>query len=695
MAFKKILVDLILKGTLNLSTGDDVMAMLTPKSQGLEFRVDDGATAASPVVMSLQDSTLGAGLNLDGYFESSWDSVESSGGAYRVIRTLDGSTFNPRGWSDKTIMTNPDTDEISYAGMDVNINMNDGTYGHHTMFQGRSNLSGSIIDEFEGVYIGPWQIIDSTVTDYVGYTMKTPIIFDSDSSITNFIGSHIIAEDKDGSITNLYGMKIELGTSSATNLWSVHAPDVNMDALMSGNLEIGSLICTGDAGASQFTQDSGNIVTFGSSSFATKYIEIRPGSNYGLQLGLQVGGALSSGGGALMASKKVIAFKAGVSENTGFANITAPHLLIDLDGNIGIGTIDPDSRLTIKSSGANSTTSGINIIGNTTTNSVVNLFENGTDGGGLRIYDGGVAKINITSNSNSYFNGGLVGIGTSNPDAKLHIATSGESKLDIEDTGGQQYRLFTRNSDKVFGMYDVSNPRTFFRYTGGATASSNKLSLLEGGGNLGVGTSSPDKLLEISGVLPTLRITSTENKTWVKDDEMSALEFYSEDTSGSGVGVRGSIKMLTSDTFGLQTDMTFNNGLDVERMRIDLNGNVGIGTTSPDFKLDLGDSTDSSDLFRVNGSNAAVLFSGNVTAPTGGVGLWNFINSGTNAVTRFYVQDANNSNSRLTFDFKGNSGAIPILAGTSSGNVGIGTTSPGQKLEVEGNVRISKSSLRT
>jgi len=130
-----------------------------------------------------------------------------------------------------------------------------------------------------------------------------------------------------------------------------------------------------------------------------------------------------------------------------------------------------------------------------------------------------------------------------------------------------------------------------------------------------------------------------------------------------------------------------------EHMRITSAGRVGIGTTSPAFTLDLGDSTNANNLFRLNGLNADVLFSGNTTAPSGGVGLWNFINTGTNATTRFYVQDANNSNSRLTFDFKGNDGAIDILSGTSSGNVGIGTTSPESNLEISDSTQATGATL--
>ena len=50
-------------------------------------------------------------------------------------------------------------------------------------------------------------------------------------------------------------------------------------------------------------------------------------------------------------------------------------------------------------------------------------------------------------------------------------------------------------------------------------------------------------------------------------------------------------------------------------------------------------------------------------------GVWQFINDGTWNQTRFFIQDANNSSSRLTLHVKGNNGATEILAATSAGNV--------------------------
>ncbi len=104
-----------------------------------------------------------------------------------------------------------------------------------------------------------------------------------------------------------------------------------------------------------------------------------------------------------------------------------------------------------------------------------------------------------------------------------------------------------------------------------------------------------------------------------------------------------------------------------DRLHIKSNGNVGIGTTNPDARLD------------VNG-----LIKGIAGASSSG-GIKLHTNSGINVsanVMSFHTGQTNG------FSFNGNSdgadGSNPLAVIRANGNVGIGTTSPSRKLDVDG-----------
>jgi hypothetical protein len=115
---------------------------------------------------------------------------------------------------------------------------------------------------------------------------------------------------------------------------------------------------------------------------------------------------------------------------------------------------------------------------------------------------------------------------------------------------------------------------------------------IDSSGNVGIGTTSPSKLLDISDSQnTTLRLTSTKNANdWVVGDVGSQIEFYGKDMSSGQLGVRGFIQSINEDdsyghNWGLAFGTTHDNQPPTEALRIDQDGNVGIGTTGPGERL--------------------------------------------------------------------------------------------------------------
>jgi hypothetical protein len=247
---------------------------------------------------------------------------------------------------------------------------------------------------------------------------------------------------------------------------------------------------------------------------------------------------------------------------------------------------------------------------------------------------------------------GNVGIGTSSPNTKLHVNSSNGSTYPTLGTASGSLGLAI---GELHGMYlGVDGPSgngwvQAMREDG--TGTSYNLVLQPSGGNVGIGTSSPATKLQVN----------------FGDSAGNLVNLVGDGaTAGSAIATNW-------NTGGSYFDIRLGGTTSAyTKLRIDSSGNVGIGTTSPDLRLDVTRSGDGDiAVFQTTGNHGVVL-----SAPS--------------STTLQIASKQGSKNLDLwanTLSFS--AGSAERMRIDSSGNVGIGTTATALFNSVGGSTKLA------
>ena len=357
----------------------------------------------------------------------------------------------------------------------------------------------------------------------------------------------------------------------------------------------------------------------------------------------------------------------------GNVSVDGSTLFVDAtSNNVGIGTTSPNYLLQTASGTDGRSVNLSNV-----------LYVNGSSGNvrimntsGSKKLEFNLTGLEVIGSDNSqlkltrHFNTGqYVVIGEGGADFTLRSFSSGtHSQFSfISDTGTASLtRLFidssgnvgigttgpaaTLHSNGTFIHSSVTNSTTAFQVK--SKEGSTIFDVDTTNGNVGIGTTSPSARLAIHKDGPgNLSMLKLGADTTVNHGDLNQIEFWSKGPLDGSNVERARIAL---ETFGAGTNggsLTFwtatGAGAVIEKMRIDKDGNVGIGTTSPATSLHV---------------------VGNIT-------------SGPDAGTRHGLKDSNGASGMFfgspagnDIQFNTHDSGVVMTIDSSSGNVGIGTT---------------------
>ena len=301
---------------------------------------------------------------------------------------------------------------------------------------------------------------------------------------------------------------------------------------------------------------------------------------------------------------------------------------------------------------------------------------------------------------------GSLGVGTTSPAEKLEVNGSvkvGNLKIQNEYGGRIGFNRNTANGaiyDSSYAAFQINGATSTLDYLSfeayPVSGSPSNAMAIKSNGNVGIGTSSPGKKLDVNGearITTGLTITPATSSAYGTDSTLSSYAtsngvYLNGHSSGwlrlNGDGSnRASIDIYGASYTNYNDEIHFKTGNVGSRLVISNDGNVGIGDTNPLYKLSVNNGTSDGGIFRLYNEEVGL----NV-AIDGTTGSPNYTNAPRTVTLNATRMDTGTS-PKLRL---GGQGGVEIAADANNvrmvintaGKVGIGTLSPFSKLQAGG-----------
>ena len=356
------------------------------------------------------------------------------------------------------------------------------------------------------------------------------------------------------------------------------------------------------------------------------------------------------------------------------ATLADSKLTIQENGTVGIGTTAPGSKLHVSGGYIKAENTGTDAY----------FFEGIRTGAQttLRIYDNANNlyidshstmhfRANQTGGSGGNFNfsGGNVGIGTTDPKANFQVIGPATSSVPAAGSGAVGGAIFSADLN-TYGMFigSINSGNGYIQQQRTNTATYYDLMLQPNGGNVGIGTETPRSALQVVSGVSRLAGGSAR---FGKNDITGGLFLHSDASTASHYNWMITTQDTVNQGFEIIPSSAPGN-IEFSTPAFVITGddrNVGIGTSGPGEKL------------HVEGNIRA---SGNIgVTQTDGDYLAKLYQTSADGFLELYTGEATPV-SRVKLSAYGDSYIAPS---TTSGNLGIGDTTPSYKLDVNGDIR--------